>query len=158
MNKEPKDIYERLRYFRYYLSLSQSELANKLGITTGAVSGIERAVNGPSFPIMSAISERFPELNMNWFISGRGEMLLNETKKLLQEKNPITESETESILQEEPHNYTATAKKQNELTDEQAKALIEEWRQKYFDILEKYNICLQNLDASLGDSQESEAS
>jgi len=64
--------------------------------------------------ILSKIVDKYPELNSDWIITGRGSMLMAK------------EVAGDYILNEVGTNYG-----------------VEDWREKYYALLEKYNRCLE---------------
>lgn len=65
-----------VEFFSTHLGITQNTFEDSCGITHGTVSSIK--VKGPSVDVLAKISYTYPELNMNWLISGRGEMLIKE--------------------------------------------------------------------------------
>jgi len=80
-------------------SLANSTFSNQSDITTAKLLNIFK---------------NYPELNMDWVVTGRGKMILG------------VESESENVLNEPGRNYG-----------------VEDWREKYYALLEKYNRCLE---------------
>lgn len=76
MNKEDKPIY-RVQYFaREHLKLSVSKFEQRIGVNRNAIqSAIDRGSSMTDTTLLK-IHEAFPELNMIWILSGKGEMLL----------------------------------------------------------------------------------
>ena len=75
----------RLRQFLEFKNVSLSEFERRCGFSHGYVSNMRRA---PSASACSQIVRRFPELNTDWLISGKGEMLTSEASPL-----PVPDSE-----------------------------------------------------------------
>jgi len=65
-----------LKFCTEHLCLSQNSFEDKCGIAHGTISSIK--VKGPSVDVLAKISSAYPELNLNWLVSGRGEMLVKE--------------------------------------------------------------------------------
>lgn len=65
-----------LKFSTGHLGLSQSAFEDSCGIAHGVISSIK--VKGPSVDILAKISSAYPELDLNWLVSGRGEMLIKE--------------------------------------------------------------------------------
>lgn len=52
------------------------------------ISKLVRGIGSPSYETLSKIKETYPELNMDWLISGEGEMILGDSDaELLQTLN-----------------------------------------------------------------------
>ena len=65
-------VQERLNQFIVYLGLSISQFEQSIGVGNGFVSNTNERMRNSS---KNLISSRYPELNMEWLIKGRGEML-----------------------------------------------------------------------------------
>ena len=68
------NIGERLNELRLYLKFSQKELANLLVIHQTAISDIEKGKTNPSYNILKGLLQNIDELNIDWFLTGRGSM------------------------------------------------------------------------------------
>ena len=66
-----------LKFSMEYLGLSQSAFEEACGIGHGTITSIK--VKGPSVDVLARISSTYPELDLNWLVTGRGEMLLTKT-------------------------------------------------------------------------------
>ena len=65
-----------LAFAEGHLGLSIRGFEAKCGLTNGSIASIKS--KGPSVENVLKISETYPELNLNWLIAGRGEMLIGE--------------------------------------------------------------------------------
>jgi len=63
-----------LMYVESYLGASQREFEDECGLTHGSISKIK--VKGPSVDNLAKISTTHPELNLNWLVSGTGDMII----------------------------------------------------------------------------------
>lgn len=70
---------ENLKALRTELNLSAQKLADKIGSTQVSVSNYETGKYKPSFEFMEAL-HRVLNVNLNWFVSGQGEMFLGRDK------------------------------------------------------------------------------
>lgn len=68
------DYGKKLKEIRQHLSLTQDEMAKKLGLASRAYSAYERNENKPPLSMLDMIHLNF-DINLNWFISDRGNML-----------------------------------------------------------------------------------
>lgn len=66
---------ERLLAFRRYKKLTQTEFAEIATITQGNVNHYETGKSYPDRNKTVAIKNAFPELNIDWLVEGKGEML-----------------------------------------------------------------------------------
>lgn len=78
-------IKDRLRLFLEYRKTSQSAFERTMQLSHGYVSNMRK---GFSPKVRSLIARRYPELNMDWLLTGRGEMLSNGNGT-----NPVTDTE-----------------------------------------------------------------
>ena len=61
---------ERFKKIMKEKNLTQMQMANIIGIDTSTVSCFCNGKRLPGFEILSKISQAFPDIDMNWFISG----------------------------------------------------------------------------------------
>lgn len=64
----------RLLRFLEAENITQSQFADALGITRATVSHILSGRNRPGFEFLESLALRYPELNLEWLITGRGRM------------------------------------------------------------------------------------
>lgn len=62
-----------VKFFSEHLGLTQNAFEDSCGITHGTISSIK--VKGPSVDVLAKISSRYPLLDLNWLVSGTGNML-----------------------------------------------------------------------------------
>lgn len=79
-------IKERLVKFLSYKDIGQSVFEKKVGIANGYVNGIKKSIGSD---ILNKIAKVYPELNIEWLISGAGEMLKVEDIRTEQIKNEV---------------------------------------------------------------------
>jgi DNA-binding XRE family transcriptional regulator len=75
-----KDRIEKV--FRYY-SISASQFADEIGVQRSNISHILSERNKPSLDIVQKILYRFKDINPEWLITGKGEMLRQATTQSL---------------------------------------------------------------------------
>lgn len=68
---------QRIREVRRSAGLTQSEFAQRLGISASAVNKIEMGINSPSEQTLRLICSGFG-VNLDWLTTGRGEMLRSD--------------------------------------------------------------------------------
>jgi len=71
----------KIERIREYLGLNKNQLANFLGKSNVYISRYESGKNEPSSKFYRILKKKIPALNLNWLISGEGQML--EDSKLL---------------------------------------------------------------------------
>jgi len=84
---------ENLKKLRFELKLSARELAEKLGVSTGSIQNYEVGKREPNYNFMLLLCELL-NVNLNWFVTGKGEMFNNTNEAL---KNELR-SEFEELL------------------------------------------------------------
>lgn len=72
---------ERLLKFLNTIQLSSSKFAEEIGIQPSGVSHILSGRNNPGYDFIVKILTRFPELNSEWLILGKGEMFRSSSKQ-----------------------------------------------------------------------------
>ncbi|MBO7544628.1 MAG: helix-turn-helix transcriptional regulator [Bacteroidales bacterium] len=65
---------QRLLAFLKAENISQTDFADRIGISRAAVSHILSGRNKPGFDIISKIVHQFPTLSAEWLIAGTGKM------------------------------------------------------------------------------------
>lgn len=66
-----------VKFFSEHLGMTQNSFEDSCGITHGTISSIK--VKGPSVDVLAKISSTYPQLNLNWLVSGGGKMLNGES-------------------------------------------------------------------------------
>ena len=67
----------RLQQFINAENITQSELADSIGVARGSISHVLSGRNKPSFDMIEKMAAHFPSLNVEWLITGRGKMYKN---------------------------------------------------------------------------------
>ena len=82
-----EQLANRLKKTRAKLGLNQKDFADSIATTQAAISRYEKGLRLPTADFLHKICETH-KVNMNWFLSGTGEMFLIDEKKV--EKNIVT--------------------------------------------------------------------
>ena len=69
------NINNRLAEIQKHYKLNNSDFAQTLGISGATLSHIYKGRNNPSLPIFEAIAKHFPDIDLNWLITGSKQML-----------------------------------------------------------------------------------
>ncbi|WP_027376278.1 helix-turn-helix domain-containing protein [Kaistella palustris] len=120
-----------------YSGLTSSEFADEIDVQRSNISHITSGRNKPSLDFIIKIKERFPDLDWDWLITGKGEMLQKKADEPVVEKTPrpslpdlfsliddqnfgITESE-DTIKSETPResNIPGASAKREKISDSQ---------------------------------------
>lgn len=65
---------DRINALMKHLGMSQKNFAAEICISEGTLSSIFSGRTNPSLNTVNNIHERFPEVNMDWLLNGKGEM------------------------------------------------------------------------------------
>lgn len=93
------DITERLQLFMQHEGVTAFQMNKEAGLSrTLLIKAIEKH-QGLNTATIEKIVKRYPNLNVDWLITGRGNMLIDvEAPKLSQVKTPVLPKELESSL------------------------------------------------------------
>lgn len=69
----------RLQQFINAENISQSQLADTLNVARAGVSHILAGRNKPSYDFLTALMTRFPKLNIEWLMFGKGKMYKDDS-------------------------------------------------------------------------------
>lgn len=70
-------------------NLSAAQLAEQIGVQRSGISHIMSGRNRPSLDFIQKLLTRYPEINPNWLLFGKGELLKSVNNlKSIREKNP----------------------------------------------------------------------
>lgn len=84
------NLNERISEIINYSQLSASEFADEIEVQRSNISHITSGRNKPSLDFLMKINERFPEIEWDWLILGKGEMLKKDEQEPIVEKPPTT--------------------------------------------------------------------
>ena len=73
---------ERLKQFIEYLGISVRGFEQKISVSNGLIARFLSKNTTIQSDVLSKICDRFPELNPNWLITGKGEMLHEASKQI----------------------------------------------------------------------------
>lgn len=65
---------ERLLKFLSAENITQSQLADTLGVARASISHILSGRNKPGFDFLESLARNYPALSLEWLITGRGKM------------------------------------------------------------------------------------
>ena len=69
---------DRISAIMRHMGMSQKSFAEEICISPGTLSSIFSGRNKPTLNTLNNIHERFPEVNMDWLMNGKGEMFTSE--------------------------------------------------------------------------------
>lgn len=98
----------RLQQFLSAENLSQSQLADMLGVARASVSHIIAGRNKPGYDFIESLVAHYPTLNIDWLITGRGRMYKNSAPSLFDDSpsepsipSPVRQFDTAQPTREE---------------------------------------------------------
>ena len=99
-NQSKTAVGERLKIFRGHLGDTQSEFSSRLEIDQRNLSKIETGGRSLGATLMRKLTNEFPQLNMNWLMTGKGEMLKkgSETNSIVEGLKPLVKVSSEGWL------------------------------------------------------------
>ena len=65
---------DRIKALMNHMGMSQKSFAAEICISEGTLSSYFSGRNNPSLSTLNNIHDRFPEVNMDWLMDGKGEM------------------------------------------------------------------------------------
>ena len=105
---------ERIEALMKTLNVSARQFAAEIHVQPGTISNMMAGRNNPSLEVMKRIMERYPTLNPEWLIAGRGEMWRTEPGKepgLSDAQAPDPKNKTvRTVQKEEPQTPAAPPK------------------------------------------------
>ena len=96
----------RLQQFLSAENISQSQLAEILGVARASVSHILSGRNKPGFDFILNMTNRFPALNIEWLISGKGRMYTTPTTTLYDPHSAVEEIPSQINFVEEIQDFS----------------------------------------------------
>lgn len=106
-----QEIGKRIRLIRERIGITQSELGEKLGIQSQHVSKYERGETVPTWENLIKLTDSY-DVNINWLLTGKGNMFLSPITYSLEDENDITkvrdlepDSQIEEIIIELKKDY-----------------------------------------------------
>lgn len=106
---------ERIEKVISSLGLNARQFAAEIHVQPGTISNMMAGRNNPSLEVMKRIMERYPTLNPEWLIAGRGEMWRTEPGKepgLFDAQAPDPKAQAARTAQKEEPQVIAAPSKQ----------------------------------------------
>lgn len=105
---------ERIEKVKDTLGLTARQFAAEIHVQPGTISNMMAGRNNPSLEVMKRIMERYPTLNPEWLIAGKGEMwrtVPGEQAELFDQLPPDPkDKKTRTAQKEEPQVVAAPSK------------------------------------------------
>ena len=105
------DLKERISKIIAYSEFSLSEFADEIEVQRSSISHITSGRNKPSLDFLMKIKNRFPELEWEWLIEGKGEMLTTpdipeESKEIKEKPKPTSLPDLFSLINDDDFGIT----------------------------------------------------
>lgn len=97
-------VKERLEFFLKSEKISNSEFGRRIGACASYVASIRKSISPDK---IEGIAENWPDLNIEWLLTGEGEMLKSQSTKA---PTTSTDQNNNNVLSDRQGNYTAHPK------------------------------------------------
>ena len=81
----------RLKQFLSAENITQAQLADNLNVVRASVSHILSGRNNPGYEFIKALMEKYPKLNIEWLIFGKGKMYKDSPAETLLQFDEVPE-------------------------------------------------------------------
>jgi len=98
--KSKEVVVERFKEIMEKLEMDATTLSKKIGVEPSSISHILSGRNKPSFNFLSKLAETFPQLNINWLVTGKGEMLIDKNINYVKQKGESSENQLGGLFSE----------------------------------------------------------
>lgn len=109
-----KEFTKRLEKIMQFYSLTASALADEIDFNRSTISHLISGRNKPSLEFVMKLLQKFPEVNWDWLVLGRGSFPSgtseNEQKKVPPVKSEIPKATTPNLFSEVSEQITAAPK------------------------------------------------
>lgn len=109
-------IQERIRLLMQSRSLNPTQFADEIGVQRSSISHILSGRNKPSLDIVTKILNRFPDIDSNWLVLGKGSLI---------QKNEPKSSRDENIAFSEPSEMAKSSISNTLFDDIQEEKILE---------------------------------
>jgi len=101
----------RLQRFLDAENITQSQLAETLGVAKASISHILAGRNKPGFDFIQSMVQNYPDLNLDWLIAGKGKMYKSQASQPSEEpilpaqgksSGRLFDSQEPDLFREEP--------------------------------------------------------
>jgi FtsZ-binding cell division protein ZapB len=142
---------------------SLSELGRLIGASAGTFSIIKKRGRPPGTQVMQMLTEKYPDLNANWVLSGRGSMYVNDQRLI-----PATQLPTPPVAAEPTVGYGCLSpdfvalltsevtdlRAENKALDQELRHARREFREDFIAQARQYNSVKINQESFIASQQE----
>ncbi|MBP5567311.1 MAG: helix-turn-helix transcriptional regulator [Bacteroidales bacterium] len=88
---------DRLQQFLSAENLTQSQFADSINVARASISHILAGRNKPGFEFIENVAKRYPSLNIEWFITGKGKMYKSASEAPVAQVSPAVEDDIPTV-------------------------------------------------------------
>ena len=97
----------RLKQFLAAENITQAQFADTIEVVRASVSHVLSGRNNPGYDFIKAIMTKYPRLNMEWLMFGKGKMYKDQVETTLFTEEKFSERVQETIFPEDDHDSYA---------------------------------------------------
>lgn len=116
MNQRIQELIEKL-------NLTSSKFADEIGVPRSSISHIVSGRNKPSLDFVTKILEKYPEVNINWLLFGRGECFSGDIES---SQTDISSSDTPKEIKKEASEQGLFSHDNHDNKEETANEVVEQ--------------------------------
>lgn len=114
---------DRLAFLMEHFDLSQSDLAERSGVSRSSIGHMLNGRNQPSMDFLAGVLQEWPEIDADWLVMGKGPW---KRQALDPQMHPLTVSEGEQPLSTSHSSHDQMAKRLNTKSEELMASVPEE--------------------------------
>ena len=99
-NQTVNKMNTRLQQFLGAENISQSQFADSIGVARASISHILAGRNRPGFDFIESMAKRYPTLNLEWLITGKGKMYKADFAPVQQVQERPSDTVEETLFSE----------------------------------------------------------
>lgn len=116
------NLNERISKIIEYSGLTSSEFADSIEVQRSSISHITTGRNKPSLDFLIKVKEKFPEIEWEWLITGRGEMKKEiEIPEEKEQAKPTALPDLFSLIEDEDFGKDLPDEKKSEINEDDKK-------------------------------------
>lgn len=125
---------ERILLLMKSFGMNPTEFADEIGVQRSSISHILSGRNNPSLDLVTKILNRFPEIDSNWLVLGKGSLVVKSEEKSEEIENNETSKPSNNLFEQDSNDLFSDNQSNNSSKGD--KNTIDELQRK-IEILEK---------------------